>query len=79
MKGWKYMKRKIYDELTKWKQESNGEVAILIDGARRIGKSYIAEQFAKENYKTYIFIKNFRYNENAILCSTLRVNDYWSK
>ena len=56
MKGWKYMKRKIYDELTKWKQESNGEVAILIDGARRIGKSYIAEQFAKENYKTYILI-----------------------
>ena len=50
------MKRKIYDELTKWKQESNGEVAILIDGARRIGKSYIAEQFAKENYKTYILI-----------------------
>ena len=49
MKGWKYMKRKIYDELTKWKQESNGEVAILIDGARRIGKSYIAEQFAKED------------------------------
>ena len=50
------MKRKIYDKLTKWKQESNGEVALLIDGARRIGKSYIVEQFAKENYKSYILI-----------------------
>ena len=50
------MKRKIYDKLTKWKEESNGEVALLIDGARRIGKSYIVEQFAKENYKSYILI-----------------------
>ena len=50
------MKRKIYDELVKWKNESNGEVALLIDGARRIGKSYIAEQFAKENYESYILI-----------------------
>ena len=46
------MKRKIYDKLLKWKEESDGEVALLIDGARRIGKSYIVEQFAKENYKS---------------------------
>ena len=50
------MKRKIYDKLIKWKKENNGEVALLIDGARRIGKSYIVEQFAKENYKSYILI-----------------------
>ena len=50
------MKRKIYDELIKWKKDSKGEVALLIDGARRIGKSYIVEQFAKENYKSYILI-----------------------
>lgn len=50
------MKRKIYDKLIKWKEETNGEVALLIDGARRIGKSYIVEQFAKENYKSYILI-----------------------
>lgn len=50
------MKRKIYDKLIKWKEESNGEVALLIDGARRIGKSYITEKFAKENYKSYIII-----------------------
>lgn len=49
------MKRKIYDELIKWK-ERNGEVALLIDGARRIGKSYIVEKFAKENYESYILI-----------------------
>ena len=50
------MKRKVYEELIKWKENSNGKTAILIDGARRVGKSYIAEAFAKENYKTYILI-----------------------
>lgn len=50
------MKRKIYEELLKWKQEKQGKTAILIDGARRVGKSYIAEEFAKENYKSYVLI-----------------------
>ena len=50
------MRRKIYEELLKWKQEKQGTTAILIDGARRVGKSYIAERFAKENYKSYILI-----------------------
>ncbi len=50
------MKRKIYNELMHWKTSSNGKTAILIDGARRVGKSYIAELFAKENYKSYILI-----------------------
>ena len=50
------MKRKIYNELLKWKEEKRGKNAILIDGARRIGKSYIVEKFAKENYKSYILI-----------------------
>lgn len=50
------MKRKIYDELIKWKETSNGKTAILVDGARRVGKSYIVEMFAKENYKSYILI-----------------------
>ena len=48
------MKMKIYDKLIKWK--SKGEVDLLIDGARRIGKSCMVEQFAKENYKSYILI-----------------------
>lgn len=50
------MKRKIYDKLLDWKLNNNGKTAILIDGARRVGKSYIVEEFAKENYKSYILI-----------------------
>lgn len=50
------LKRKIYDRLLKWKKESSGETAILIDGARRVGKSYICEQFAQNEYKSYILI-----------------------
>lgn len=50
------MRRKLYDKLVKWKNDSNGKTALLIDGARRTGKSYIAEEFAKENYKSYILL-----------------------
>lgn len=49
-------KRKIYDKFLKWKQESNGTTALLIQGARRIGKSTIVEEFAKNEYKSYILI-----------------------
>ena len=50
------MKRKVYNNILKWKQESNGKTALLIEGARRVGKSYIVEKFAKETYKSYILI-----------------------
>ena len=50
------MKRKIYDSLMEWKAKDSGRVALLIDGARRVGKSYIAEEFAKNEYKSYILI-----------------------
>ena len=50
------MKRKIYDQLLQWKNEKNGTTALMIEGARRIGKSYIAEKFAKNEYKSYILI-----------------------
>lgn len=50
------LKRKIYDELLKWKQEKNGSTALLIEGARRIGKSYIVEEFARNEYDSYIMI-----------------------
>ncbi len=49
-------KRKIYDRLLKWKRERNGESAILIQGARRIGKSTLAEEFARNEYESYILI-----------------------
>ena len=47
------MKRKIYDKLLKWKEESQGETALLIDGARRVGKSYIVREFAQKEYKSH--------------------------
>ena len=50
------LKRKIYDTLVAWKNKSNGQIALLIDGARRVGKSFIAELFARQEYKSYIII-----------------------
>ena len=50
------MKRKIYDQLLQWKNEKNGTTALMIEGARRIGKSYIAEKFAENEYESYILI-----------------------
>ena len=49
-------KRKIYDEMLRWKQSSQGKTALLIKGARRVGKSTIAEEFAKREYDSYIAI-----------------------
>ena len=45
------MKRKIYQQLIDWKEKRNGEVALLVEGARRIGKSYIVEEFGKNEYE----------------------------
>ncbi len=50
------LKRKIYDKLLSWKKECNGKKAILVEGARRIGKSTICEEFGKKEYKSYILI-----------------------
>ncbi len=49
-------KRKLYEEMLRWKNESNGSTALLIEGARRVGKSTLVEDFAKKEYKTYILI-----------------------
>lgn len=49
-------KRKIYDKLLKWKNESNGKSAILVEGARRVGKSTIVEEFARNEYDDYILL-----------------------
>ena len=49
-------KRKIYDRLLKWKQESNGYSALLIEGARRIGKSTVVKTFARNEYESSIII-----------------------
>lgn len=50
------MKRKIYNKLLEWKKESNGEYALLIDGARRVGKSYIVRQFAEKEYRSCVIL-----------------------
>lgn len=49
-------KRKIYSKMKEWKQSKNGSTALLIKGARRVGKSTIAEEFARNEYKSYILV-----------------------
>ena len=49
-------KRKIYDKLLQWKQTSNGKTALLLQGARRVGKSTVVEEFGKNEYESYLLI-----------------------
>ena len=62
------IKRKIYQKILKWKSDSKGKKALLIEGARRVGKSTIVQRFAENEYKSYIMIdfnnapKNIRDN-----------------
>ena len=58
------MKRKIYSKLKQWKEQWNGRTALLVDGARRIGKSWIVEEFGKNEYKSYILIDFNNVGEN---------------
>ncbi len=51
-----YFKRKMYDTMLNWKTERHGDTALLIQGARRIGKSTIAEEFARREYTSYLLI-----------------------
>ena len=51
-----YFRRKIYGRLLEWKETSNGKSAVLIEGARRVGKSTIAEEFARKEYDDYILL-----------------------
>ena len=50
------MRRKVYEKLLEWKQKSSGQSAVLLQGARRVGKSYIAREFAEKEYSSYILI-----------------------
>ena len=49
-------KRKVYEEILAWKKQSNGSTALLVEGARRVGKSTVVEEFAKSEYRSYIRI-----------------------
>lgn len=50
------LKRKIYNKLIEWKENEHGRTALLIKGARRVGKSHIVERFGSNEYKSYLFI-----------------------
>lgn len=52
----KVFKRKLYDRLLKWKNERHGRTAILVEGARRVGKSTLVEEFAKNEYESFILV-----------------------
>ena len=47
-------KRKVYDALTEWKEKYSGNYAAMLEGARRVGKSTVAEEFARNNFRSYI-------------------------
>ena len=56
------IKRKAYQKMLEWKKNSAGKTALLLDGARRVGKSYLADEFGKKEYKSYILINFSRMN-----------------
>ncbi len=60
------LKRKAYGKLVKWKAKSCGETAMLIEGARRVGKSFLAQQFAKNEYESFLYI-DFANLKNHVL------------
>ena len=51
-----YFKRKVYNKLLEWKKNYSDKYAVLLEGARRVGKSTIAENFARNEYKSYIIL-----------------------
>lgn len=61
-------KRKAYDELINWKRNYADNYAVLLEGARRVGKSTIAENFGENEYKSYILIDFSRNDDNIIKC-----------
>lgn len=70
-------KRKIYAKMLEWKKRSKGSTALLIEGARRIGKSTIVEEFAKNEYESYILIDFSRAGKDLkILFDDLSSTDY---
>ena len=61
-----YFKRKIYDRMLQWKESSKGRTALLLEGARRIGKSTVVEEFARKEYKSFILIDFIEASDDII-------------
>jgi len=70
------LKRKIYNRLLEWKEKDNGSCALLIDGARRVGKSYIAEEFGKREYRSYMIVDFAHLPEEVRNVFENDINDY---
>ena len=69
------MRRKIYNQLLEWKKNHKGETALLIEGARRIGKSYIIEEFASQEYESFILVDFSRVNPQVMEFFDLYMDD----
>ena len=63
-----YFKRKAYGKLLEWKRLYSDKYAVLLEGARRVGKSTIAEAFAKNEYRSYILIDFSKTTSNILEC-----------
>ncbi|MDD2951888.1 MAG: ATP-binding protein [Parabacteroides sp.] len=69
------MRRKIYQDLLQWKRTRKGDVALLIEGARRVGKSYIVEEFAKKEYESYLLVDFSKVNPQVMQFFELYMDD----
>ena len=61
-----FFRRKIYDKFLNWKTQSNGSSALLVEGARRVGKSTVVEEFAKREYSSHIIVDFNRPKEGVV-------------
>ena len=59
-------KRKIYNQLVDWKNRSQGRTALLIEGARRVGKSTIAEEFGRREYRSFVMVDFMKPNKKVV-------------
>lgn len=69
------LQRKIYKKLLEWKNESNGKKALMVEGARRIGKSTICEKFGKKEYESYILIDFAKKDKEIEMYFETHLND----
>ncbi len=63
-----YFKRKAYTQLSEWKEKYSDKYAVMLEGARRVGKSTIAKAFAEQEYKSYIFLDFSKVSDNIKSC-----------
>ena len=68
-------KRKMYNKLLAWKQQAAGTKALLIEGARRIGKSTLVEEFAKNEYRSYLLMDFNKVSDSVTSAFNNYMND----